>query len=350
MDWQTRGESVNIQETPAAHNAPITAAEVACLWTTFEQYTLWYCLFRHFERTVRDPATRDIISDVIPLIQYRVQFAADVFQREGIPIPMGFTDKDVNLDAPQLYSDGFVLHMVQALTQVNSTMNVLNLSMAARPDIRDFYSEIVRQIIDVNTRVSDLMLAKGVLPRSPYLSVALEIERIHQPSFFAGFLGEKRPLVTAEVAHIYLNALRNEVGKALLLGFRQVSRRREVQDYFQKGIQLADNLIGELLELTRDEHVRVSLLHDENITASTEAPFSDRMMMYLTTVLNSIGIGMLGVSMGVSLRSDLVAIYAKYMAQIGDYAKEGLKLMMANDWMEEPPQILDRDKLAAYKH
>lgn len=351
MDNQpNKAAAENSGEVPAMHKHRITGGEVACLWMTFEQYTLWNCLFRHFERTVQDPATRRIISDLLPVIDYRVRFAADIFQKEGIPIPMGFTQQDVNLAAPQLYSDGFVLHFLRKLTQVNMTMNVLNLSMTARPDIRDFYSEMVRQIIDTNTRLTDLMLAQGILPRTPYLSLALEIERIHQPSFLAGFLGEKRPLLTAEVAHIYLNTVRNEVGRALLLGFRQVSRHREVQDYFEKGVQLADDIVRKLLELTRDENVYMTLLHDEDITASTEAPFSERLMMYVTSVLNSIGIGMLGVSLGVSMRSDLAAMYAKYMTQIASYGKEGLKIMMANDWLEEPPQILDREKLAVYKH
>ncbi|HAY20787.1 MAG TPA: hypothetical protein DCY27_01165 [Desulfobacterales bacterium] len=350
MDQQTTSGSANLQEVPAMHNACITGSEVACLWTTFEQYTLWNCIFGYLERTVQDPAAKEIISDLMPVINYRVRFAADVFQREGIPIPLGFTEQDVNLAAPQLYSDGFVLHFLRKLTQVNMTINVLNLSMAARPDIRDFYSEMVRQIIDVNTQITDLMLAQGILPRSPYLSVALEIERVHQTSFLAGFLGEKRPLLTAEVAHIYLNAFRNEVGKGLLLGFRQVSGHREVQDYFGKGIHLADNIVRELLELARDENVYMTLVHDEDITASTEAPFSERLMMYVTSILNSIGIGMLGVSLGVSMRSDLAAMYAKYMTQVGNYGKEGLKIMMAKDWLEEPPQILDREKLAVHKH
>lgn len=350
MDQQLTSGITNMQETPAVHNARLTGGEVACLWTTFQQYSLLSCVFSHFERTVQDQAARDIFADLVPQANSRVRFAADTFQKEGIPIPMGFTEQDVNLSAPPLYSDIFSLNFLWNLMQLSLTLNVLNLSMAARPDIRDFYAGVIRFIIEMNTRISDVMLAKGVLPRSPSLSLALEIERIHKPSFLAGIVGEKRPLLVAEVAHLYLNALRNEVGKAVLLGYRQVSRHPEVRDYFEKGIQLADTIVGELQQVAGDEHVYMTLIRDEGVTASTEAPFSERLMMYMVTLLNSIGIGIKGVSMGVSMRRDLIAMYAKHMVQIGDYATEGLRLMMANDWLEEPPQILDREKLAVYKH
>lgn len=350
MEQQMTSGSASMQEIQAIHNAPITSTEVACLWATFQEYTMLNCVFGHFERTVQDRAARQIITDLMPRFGERIGFAAHVLQNEGIPIPMGFTQQDVNLSAPPLYSDVFFLHFLRNLVRTNMTLYTLNLNVASRPDIRDFYAGVVQAIIDINTRVSDLMLSKGILPRPPHVTLALEIERVGEPRFMAGFLGEKRPLLTIELAHLYNNALSNEVGWALLLGFRQVSRHREVHDYFAKGMQLAGDIVQEIHRLTRNEEIYLSLLRDEDITASTEAPFSERLMMFMTSLLNSIGIGMFGVSMGISMRRDLTAMYAKYMAEIGSYAGEGLKLMMANDWLEEPPQVLDREKLAVYKH
>ena len=236
------------------------------------------------------------------------------------------------------------------LTRIHLTLNVFNLNLSIRPDISAFYVQVVEWIIQVRTQLSDLMISKGVLPRPPYLTSAPETERVHDPGFLAGFLGEKRPLLTIEVANLFHNALGNEVGKVLLMGFRQVARRREVQDYLEKGMQMADNIVRELQQITRDEHVYMTLIFDEDITASTEAPFSDRLVMAMVQILNSVGIGVMGASMGVSPRHDLTAMYVKFMAEIGAYAEEGAKIMMANDWLEEPPQVLDREKLARHKH
>jgi hypothetical protein len=63
-----------------------------------------------------------------------------------------------------------------------------------------------------------------------------------------------------------------------------------------------------------------------------------------------IGAGMYGVSASVSARHDITKMYAQFMTETGLYAQDGAKIMMANDWLEEPPQILDREKLAKYKH
>ncbi len=347
MDQQTTSGSANIQEVPAVHNARITGSEVASLWTTFQEYTMLNCVFSYMERTVQDQATRQIIADLLPLLDARARFAAEIFTREGIAMSKGFTEQDVNLNAPALYSDVFVLHFLRNMIRVQLTLNALHLSMSNRPDIRDYYTDILGSVTDFNTRVTDLMLAKGVLARPPFLSLAPDGEPIHDSSFLAGFLMERRPLLTIEVAHLYHNALSNDLGRALLLGFRQVSRHREVQDYFEKGLRLADDIVRELQTLTQNEYVYMNLTQDADVTASTEAPFSDRLMMFLITSLNSISGGMLGVSAGVSMRHDLLVMYGKYMAQIGRYAHEGIKLMIANHWMEEPPQILNREKLAA---
>jgi hypothetical protein len=52
----------------------------------------------------------------------------------------------------------------------------------------------------------------------------------------------------------------------------------------------------------------------------------------------------------VSARHDIMKMYVQFMTETGIYGQTCAKIMMANDWLEEPPQILDREKLAEYKH
>ncbi len=85
MNQQTTIGAANIQEVPAVHNARLTVNEVACLWTTFQEYTMLSCVFTYFERTVQDQATKDMITALVPRFNSRVQFVADIFQQEGIP-------------------------------------------------------------------------------------------------------------------------------------------------------------------------------------------------------------------------------------------------------------------------
>ncbi|MEN6350727.1 MAG: DUF3231 family protein [Syntrophomonas sp.] len=150
--------------------------------------------------------------------------------------------------------------------------------------------------------------------------------------------------------HLYHNALTNEVGRALLLALRQVSPNQEVRDYLTEGIELTDTIINSITNLARKEHIIFSFMRDLDATDSTIAPFSDRLVMFHVYMLNTIGAGMYGVSAAVSARHDIMAMYGKFMTQVGIYAEKGAKLMMRNDWLEEPPQILDRDTLSEVKH
>jgi len=338
------------QEIPSVHNARLTGSEIAQLWATFMQYTLLTCVFSYFERTVQDPPIKGLITETLSRIQKRVSFVASTFQNENIPIPMGFTEQDVDLSAPPLFSETFVAHYLRNMVRVGMTLNSLNLNMSTRPDIRDFYANSLESTLRLNTKVTDLLLAKGVLPRPPYVTLSTEVEHIHKPGFLTGFFGERRPLLTIEIAHLYHNALSNEVGKSLLLAFRQVSPHKEVRDYFTKGMQLSDNIVTTLVQMAKEENVNFSFIRDEDITASTTAPFSEKLMMFHMHLLNSIGGGMYGVSGAVSARHDIMKMYAQFMLQVSQYAEAGAKIMMANDWLEEPPQVLDRDKLAEYMH
>jgi len=347
---QTTIGATSSQEIPSVHNARLTGSEIAQLWTTFMQYTMLTCVFRHFEATVQDPPIKDIITQSLSRFEKRVSFVADTFQKENIPIPMGFTSQDVNLSAPPLFSEIYVTHYVRNMIRLAMTLSSLNLNMSTRPDIRDFYASVLESIIRLNTEVTDLLLAKGVLPRPPYVSISQEVEHIHKPGFLTGFFGEKRPLLTIEIAHLYYNALTNEVGKALLLAFRQVSPNKEVRDYFAKGIHLSDSIVDKLVQIAKEENVNFSFIRDEDITDSTEAPFSDKLMMFHIHLMNGIGAGMYGVSGAVSARHDIMKMYAQFMLEVGQYAEAGAKIMMSNDWLEEPPQVLDRDKLAEYMH
>lgn len=342
--------STYTQEVSVHHNTRLTASEVAQLWTTYMQYTMLTCIFSYYANTVTDSDTKELMSDTLSRFEKRTGFVADVFNKENIPIPMGFTERDVNLNAPPLFSEVYLLHYLRNMIRVSLTINGLNLNMASRPDVREFYARCLESTIRLNTRVTDFMLAKGILPRSPYVTLSREVEHIHKTDFLTGLFGEKRPLLTIEIAHLYHNALTNEVGRVLLLGFRQVARNRELQDHFTRGIELCDGIIETLTKLARKEHIVFSFLRDLDASDSTIPPFSERLMMFHVYLLNSIGAGMYGVSAATSARHDLMAVYGKIMTQVGLYSEKGIKIMMKYDWLEEPPQIVDREELAGLKH
>ncbi|MBC8062100.1 MAG: DUF3231 family protein [Clostridiaceae bacterium] len=73
-------------------------------------------------------------------------------------------------------------------------------------------------------------------------------------------------------------------------------------------------------------------------TDSTKSPFSDKLMMNITSLITSSAIGYNALGTSFSMRSDLHTKLAMISKNIFDYSKEGGKIMITHKWMEEPPQ------------
>ena len=78
-------------------------------------------------------------------------------------------------------------------------------------------------------------------------------------------------------------------------------------------------------------------------TTSTLPPFTDKLMMYKTSLISSSAIGYNALGTTFSMRNDLPRKLALISKDIFEFAKKGGKLMITHKWMEEPPQMEDRN-------
>jgi len=337
-------------EVPVHHNAALTSVEVAQLWNSYMHYSMLSCIITHFEANAKDPEIKSLMKEGLERCQVRVKISSDLLKGDNQPIPVGFSAEDVNINAPALYADNYLLHYFRHMLRFSFTMNSFNLNLLSRPDVRDFYIKCFESSLRLKIKLDDLALAKGILPRPPIITMSKEVEFVHNPSFLAGFLGEKRPLLAMDIAHLYYNVLSNQMARILLLGFKQVSPMQDVQNYFAEGIKITDKFFDKLSAYANNEDIFFEFLSDGDVTDSTEPPYSDKLMMYHINSLSIAGIGMYGVSMAASPRHDVAAAYAKMMLETGQYAEKGAKLAMKKGWLEEPPQVVNREKLSKMNH
>lgn len=129
-------------------------------------------------------------------------------------------------------------------------------------------------------------------------------------------------------------------------GLSQVAKIKEVRQYFERGRDIAQKHIEVFSSRLSKEHLPSPMTWDSEVTDSTEAPFSDKLMMFHITALIASGIGQYGVSASTSPRADLATMYTRLSAEIGKYADEGANIMIKNGWMEKPPQSVDHEDLA----
>jgi hypothetical protein len=216
---------------------------------------------------------------------------------------------------------------------------------SSREDIRHFFSDLVDRLMLVGKQIKDLMISKGLYIHPPIIPVPDKIDFVKKQNYLAGFFGDIRPLSVIEAYQLFFNAKQNAIGKALLMGFSQTARTKEIKQYFIQGRDLSNKYLGDINRILLNENIDIAPSYDGEVTASTEGPFSERLMLLHTSVLISAGLQNIGMALSLSPRHDLAAMYTKMITEIESLANAGAKLLIENGWMEEPPLAPDRDAL-----
>lgn len=340
-------EQVNINANAAGHHPPLTISEISSLWQEQMYYSMLRCFSRHFVNHVDDPDTRLQLDHLLGLADARLTVATDIFQREGQSLPQGFTDEDVDVNAPRLFSDQFYLYYIRNLIPIGLSINSLAIARAARADVREFYQQSINSTLLLWKNTANLLLEKGLFIRSPYITTINQKDFVKKQNFLGGFLVERRPLLAVEIDQLFFCILANTIGKALSIGYRQGARSEQVRKYIDRGKEIAEKVIKSCESILRKEDIPIPMHWDVMVTDSTVPTFSDKIMMYHLSILNGIGISSYAIAMASSLRHDLSANYARIIAEVSNYAEDGINIMIENEWYEEPPRAVDRRELVS---
>ena len=329
------------------HSTPLTATELAHLWTSYQNDTMAICGIKYFLAHIDDLSTQELLEYALELSVRHVQKVKEILTKEKYPIPHGFTEQDVNLDAPRLFSDALYLHYILNMGNFGLTSYGTALAMVAREDIVDYYSTALAETTELSNRAKKICLSKGIYIRPPVIPTPPKIDFVKQQNFLAGYFGEHRPLLGIEIADIVYSALRNGLGIAIIQGFSQVAQNKEVRKYFERGREISKKhlkIFSTLLEENYLSQGAINLMAE--VTDSSVSPFSDKLMLFHIAALSASGIGQYGISMSTSPRHDLGVLYARLAAELLNYSDDGANIMIKHGWMEEPPQSADRKKLS----
>lgn len=329
------------------HQPKLTSSEISYLWESYRNDTMAICGIKHFLANVEDNSTREILENALDISKRHIQKLTQIFQKEYYPLPQGFTEKDINLGAPRLFSDVLYLQYIENMGKFGLISYSMALSSVTREDITEFYSTAIGETVKLLNQSKRLLLEKGLYHRESGLPTPNEIEFVKKQSFLHGFFEERRPLLGLEISNLWFDSIRNGLGQAIIQGFSQVAKNKEVRQYFERGREISKkhlDIFGELLDKNYLSRGAFNLTGE--VTESKESPFSDKLMMYHIAALTATGIGQYGISIASSPRHDLSTIYARLSAEIANYANDGAKIMIDHGWMEQPPMAADRKKLS----
>lgn len=328
------------------HNIQLTASELGFLWTQYMNDSMATCVLKYFANKCEDEEIEPIIDYALSLVQKHVQTVTDIFTHEKHPIPVGFTDEDVNVNAPRLFSDTFILLYIQNMAVIGMAGASVAVGVSARSDASDFFHEILASAAELHNKARKVSLSKGVYIRPPFISTPEKVDFIKKQSFLFDVLGKnKRPLTAVEITHLFINIQTNVLGKSMMMAFAQVCKLEDVKQFFLEGKGIANKHIKKFSSTLTNEDIPAPQGSDSNVMDSTVAPFSDKLMMFHTTGMIAVGIGNYGTAAGTCERMDLSALYTRLSTEIALYAEDGANILIAHGWLEEPPQADDRQAL-----
>lgn len=333
------------KEMEKQHDIRLTSGELTPLWTGYLGDSMANCILKYFLNKVEDAEVKPIIEYALGLTEEHMEFKNKLFRNEKFPIPLGFTENDVNINAPRLFSDGFMLIYLRNMGIAGIVAYSMALASSSRQDIRAFFNHNLKTTAELLEKSTTTLQSKGLLPRSPYIPYPDSVEFVHKESWLNGIIGDRRPINGSEITHLFLNVMTNCVGQALMLGFSQVAKTKEVVEYILRGRDISTKHIEVFSSLLRDDKLPAPMTWETDISNSKEAPFSEKLMLFHSVFLSGLGLGNYGAAIAGSTRRDLTTVYLRLAAEIGTYADDGAELMIKNKWMEKMPGAIERNAL-----
>ncbi|WCK55245.1 DUF3231 family protein [Aneurinibacillus sp. Ricciae_BoGa-3] len=332
-------------EASKKHKIRLTSVELSSLWNTYMSDSVTTCFLSYFLEKVEETEIKQVIKLALNQAQKQIERVTQIFKEDKIPIPHGFGKDDVNTNAPRLYSDTFFLNYIHQMSRIGVLLHGNYLTLSARSDIRSLYNDLLNFSRETHNKATEVLLAKGLYIRPPYIDVPDEIHYVRDQSYLGGIFRVARPLNATEITHYYLNIQSNNLAKALLMGFSQVAKSEELREFFIRGRDLCKKQIQKFSDLFSKDNLPVPMSWDTDVTDAKDSPFSDKIMAFHVASLMSITVMNYGGSMAVTFRRDLVAQYATLMDDFLRYAEDTANIMIKHGWLEEMPKANNRDEL-----
>ncbi|WP_408011532.1 DUF3231 family protein [Pseudalkalibacillus sp. A8] len=330
----------------------LTASEIASTWTNYIEDCMSKCVLSYFLKIVEDEEIKPIVQYSYDLSNAHIEKLTSLFNEEGIPVPVGFTIKeDVNLNAPRMYCDVFILTYINHMAKVGLLGYSGFLSMSVRDDMRANFMEGLQETAKLYDLSSQVALSKGVFVRAPYIDYQTKTDFVDSKKYLSGisFFSKQRPLNAVEISHLYMNIQTNLMGSKLALSFAQGSPRENIQTYMQRGRDISKKHVQIFTKTLLDNNIQPPITSDASITDSTTPPFSDKLALFQIGFMSASGMGNYATASAASQRSDLIGNYQRLSLEIAQYAKDGADLMIQNSWLEEPPGTTDKQDLIKKK-
>jgi hypothetical protein len=328
----------------------LTSTELAVLWTAYMNNSMSACMLKYFKATTQDEDIRSVLEFSLNICDTLLEKITNIYIKEDHPIPVAFNEnEDVNVNAPALYSEVFILNYVHNMGRYGMSTYGAAFSGSVRPDVLGLFTEAIQLNMELNNKALNLLLEKGLYFRSAAIPIPKKVDFVQKQGYLTGWFGERRPLNAAEIMNLYNDLQRNGIGKALLLGFAQTAGLKEIRNHMVRGAKIANKVVELISHTLSEENITESATWDSEVLNSTTPPFSDKLMMFQVSLLTGASSGYYGMALGTAARHDIGTKYMRFLTEGLQYAEDGANIIIEHGWMEQPPQSIDNIEMAKIK-
>ncbi|WP_299094572.1 DUF3231 family protein [uncultured Metabacillus sp.] len=324
----------------------LTTAEVSALWLQYMGDSMAICMYRYFLNIVEDKDIEQIVKFSLQLAESHISRITEFLKSANFHVPIGFTENDVNLAAPRLFSDEFLLFYSYIMTIHGLTAYSLAITNSERQDIQDYFFDCTATTKELFQKIVELAKSQPKFSSVPHIPSPCEVEYIDSTGIISNLIGDKRPLNSSEISTLFFNSKKTGFVKSLSLAFSQVTKHEDVRDFMLKNIKLAGKDAESFDAILQQDHLPIPEKWDAEITDSVVSPFSDKLMMFHAAFLVNAALSYYGAALGSSLRSDIILNYYKVFTHAMEAGTFCYKIMVKHEWLEKQPEAINRIALA----
>ena len=324
-------------------NMELTTSEVSNIWSAYIMNSLEYRIVGYFYSTTEDEEIKAVARKMAKNNKENLARLESIFQKEGLAVPIGFTDEDVSIGGEKVFSDPFILYFCHDLTFLAFNTYPSALSDCTRADTRQFFHDNIEAALAIQHELVKILLNKGLYVKSPQVMMDNVVDFVDSKTYLSGLFGGSRPLNAPEIANLERMVNRAQFSKMVFVTFHNLAGNKDVKTHFRKGRDGIQKVIDSLTGILQKENIPVPASGDYKIYSTELSPFSDKLMLYFVeTCLGMFCFTMLSQALSSCLRSDIIATLTKISTEMRVYYGEGLLLSIQKKWLEQPPQAVDR--------
>ena len=295
------------------------------------------CVYKYFLSIVESKDIKPILESSLQLAESHLEKITEFLKSANYQIPIGFTENDVNVHAPRLFSDQFLLFYSYIMTIHGLTAYSLAIANTEREDIQNYFFECTVSSRELFAKVLQLAKNQPKYTSVPSIPSPHGAEFVESPGFISNLIGDKRPLYSSEISTLFFNSTKTGFISSLSLAFSQVAVREDVRNFMLKNFKLAGKDADSFDAILQQDDLPIPEKWDDEITDSTVSPFSDKLIMFHAGFLVNAALTYYGASLGSNFRSDILLNYSKVFTHAMEAGAISYNIMVKHGWFEKQP-------------